>query len=165
MRKGILVGGIILLIVGAILMVVLWPMVGYDKPSDIIKKMEKGELKEGDEYKMIGTVKDTVEIGGEKYMYIEGFEIETYDELTNTTTKMPLPVPNSIGASKGDTVIIEGRIGDSNVKEAKVPTPGGIFGLILLIIGIIVAIVGAVKKPKVKAEGSGEEGAVPPESQ
>ena len=127
--KVVMILGVILLIVGIILMVVLWPMVGY-KTEDDMKNPEDGtytvmwDISE-DEWKGIKAAKDA------------GFESEQTKGIDGA-------------GSYVQTVKVE----NGNITEAseaqKVPTMGGILGIVLLIVGIILMIVGMIMGRKAK---------------
>ena len=129
--------GIILLIIGLLLMVMLWPMMGTIDGDELVKKQEKGEsgkftvmneLTE-DEWKGIQAARDDP-IGGElaKEMTkgIDGAGTYVY------TVKLDNGLPTDISEAQ------------------KVPTTGGILGLVLLIVGVILMLVGIIKMKKAK---------------
>ncbi len=127
--KILLILGIILLIVGLILMVMLWPMVGTISSDDLLEKAVKGESG-------TFTVKNDI-------------NKDEYDAYKATDT-----VPDGVDGPGTYVVTIELKDGviqnPEDLKYQKVPTIGGILGLVLLIVGIILLIVGLIKMMKAK---------------
>ncbi|UCG70703.1 MAG: hypothetical protein JSV09_06725 [Thermoplasmata archaeon] len=143
MKKGIVVVGIILLVIGLLMMLFMWPLIGTTTWDDLPDEPEDGTT-----YKIIGEITDEASLFG-----MTVYEIDDGDGGW---------VTDSDEFNKGDTVIVEftydedklADIGDvedpmaiydaMDAKIYKVPTPLGILGLILLIVGVILLIVGAV---------------------
>lgn len=143
MKKGIVIVGVILLVIGLAMMLFMWPFIGTTTWDDLPDEPEDGKT-----YKIIGEITDEATIAGMTAYVIDdgdGGWIADEDKF-----------------NKGDTVIVEftwdedkiAAIGDISditdvfaaldAKMYKVPTPLGIIGLILLIVGVILLIVGAV---------------------
>lgn len=132
--KVLMIIGIILLIIGLIMMVMLWPMVGYISEDDFEKEQEDEKSGtytvmfniDSDEWKVIEAAKD-LGMGEDLFEGIDG---------------------------EGDYVqtvkIKDGVMTDASSAQ-KVPTMGGILGIVLLIVGIILMIVGIIKGKKAKA--------------
>jgi hypothetical protein len=130
--KLLLILGIILLIVGLILMVMLWPMVGTISADDLAEKIAKGESG-------TFTVKDS--LSQDDYDAMKAAEDAGYGDI-----------PDGIDGP-GDyvwTVELDNGVPKGDIKYQKVPTMGGILGLVLLIVGIILLIVGLIKMMKAK---------------
>ena len=143
MKKGIVITGVIVLILGLMMMLFMWPMIG----TITWKELEDEEPEDGKTYKIIGEITDEATIAG-----ITVYEIDDGDGGW---------IAEEDKFDKGDTVIVEfthdedkiAAIGDASditdvlaaldAKLYKVPTLLGIIGLILLIVGVILLIVGA----------------------
>jgi uncharacterized membrane-anchored protein len=129
--KILMILGIILLIVGLILMVMLWPMVGTISSKDLTEKVLKGESG-------TFTVKD--EISDDEWKAMEAME------------KLGGEIPKGIDGP-GEYVAtfeLDKGVLKNTPEYQKVPTIGGILGLVLLIVGIILMIVGIIKMMKAK---------------
>lgn len=137
MKKGLVIIGIILLVVGLLLMLLLWPMIGTidaDEAAEKMLKAEEGtytvveELDE-DEWKGIEELKkdEAALKAAEALIGVEGF----YDNVDGPGTYTY-------------TLEINGPMDYKMSKLQKVPTIGGILGLIILIVGVILLIVGFV---------------------
>ncbi|UCE39443.1 MAG: hypothetical protein JSW00_09540 [Thermoplasmata archaeon] len=142
MKKGLVIIGVILLVIGLLLFLFVWPIVhDAETPEDMVKKGEAGEYKSGDTAKVIGEV---TEVNENDAASPTGKSVK----LDGAPANSIFPVPDDLDVSKGDTVVLEYKFGaegsPSEITAYKVPTPGGIIGLILLIVGIILLIVGAV---------------------
>ncbi len=143
MKKGIVIVGVILLVIGLVMMLFMWPFIG----TKTWEEMQDVEPKDGETYKIIGEITDeTTAIG------ITIYEIDDGDGMW---------FADSDEFNKGDTVIVEYTYDEDKImdienitdpmdifsaldaKMYKVPTPLGILGLILLIVGVILLIVGA----------------------
>ena len=145
MRKGLVIVGVILLVIGLLMFLFMWPIVSdAETPEDFIEKSMAGEYGSGDTVKVKGEVTEVLDLSdlsgfddlfipGEKFVYLDGGEI--------LGVKFPFPVPSDLDVSKGDTVILEYE--ENEIRAQKVPSPAGIIGLILLIIGVLLLIVGA----------------------
>lgn len=143
MKKGLVIVGVILLVIGLLMMLFMWPLIGTTTWDDLPDEPEDGTT-----YKIIGEITDEVTVLG-----ITLYEIDDGDGAWYAEDDQ---------FNKGDTVIVEftydedklADIDDSedpmavfdalDAKMYKVPTPLGILGLLLLIVGIILLIVGAV---------------------
>ncbi len=188
MRKGIVTLGIVLIIVGLILAIVFYPMVGYasaEETSDEIselsidsmtgKKVElKGTIDEvwTDEIPFVSTV---FELVGLLVFTVDGLEVETLlGGLFGGDETVPVLIfSDNMDVDDGDEVTVEGYafgwsdiaviIGDSGLEsvvkmslgtppssaEVEICPHGGYYvGAVILIIGFILIIVGAVTKPK-----------------
>jgi hypothetical protein len=144
MKKGLVIVGIILLVVGLLMMLFMWPLIG----TKTWEEMQDEEPKDGETYKIIGEITDEG-----TFMGITVYEIDDGDGAW---------FADSDEFNKGDTVIVEYTYDEDKLSDIenmsdpmdmlsaldakmyKVPTPLGIIGLILLIIGVILLIVGAV---------------------
>jgi hypothetical protein len=143
MRKGIVVVGVILLVIGLLMMLFMWPLIGTTTWDDLPDEPEDGTT-----YKVIGEITDEASLPG---MTI--YEIDDGDGAW---------VTEGDEFNKGDTVIVEFTYDEDKVaaiddasditevfaaldaKIYKVPTPLGMLGLVLLIVGVLLLIVGAV---------------------
>ena len=143
MKKGLVIIGVILLVVGLLMMLFMWPMVG----TVTWEELEDEEPEDGKTYKIIGEITDETTTLG-----ITIYEIDDGDGMW---------FAESDEFDKGDTVIVEYTYDEDkltalenitdpseifSIQEAKmykVPTFLGILGLILLIVGVILLIVGA----------------------
>lgn len=125
MKKGLVIIGVILLIVGLIMMLILWPMVGTIDGDELTEKQLKGES---------GTFKVVEEMSDSDWDSIKAAGME---ELYKDQ-----------GIDGPGTYVAEVELKDGNLTDVpeweKVPTMGGILGLVLLIIGVILLIVGLV---------------------
>jgi hypothetical protein len=144
MKKGLVIVGILLLVIGLLMMLFMWPLIG----TKTWKEMQDEEPKDGETYKIIGEITDEATALG-----ITIYEIDDGDGMW---------FADSDEFNKGDTVLVEytydedklsdienmtdpmDMLGALDAKMYKVPTPLGIIGLILLIVGVILLIVGAV---------------------
>jgi hypothetical protein len=160
MRKGLVIVGVILLVIGLLMMVLMWPMIGTTTWDDLPEEPEDGAT-----YKIIGEITGEVSALG-----ITAYEIDDGKGAW---------VADSDEFDKGDTVIVEFTWDEDKVASAmdsedpmavfaaldakmyKVPTPAGIIGLILLIIGVLLLIVrkGSTNGTRATPHGTATNGA------
>lgn len=145
MKKGIVIVGVILLVIGLVMMLFMWPFIG----TKTWEEMKDEEPNDGETYKIKGEITDELTIAG-----LTMYEIDDGDGAW---------VADEDAFDKGDAVIVEFTWDEDKATQAlidnpedpmavydaldakiyKTPTPLGIIGLILLIVGIILLIVGA----------------------
>lgn len=128
MKKGLVIIGVILLIIGLIMMLLLWPMVGTIDDEEATEKIAKGEK---------GTYTVVFEIDDDDY---EGIKL-----IKGNKTLDPDGMYDNVDGA--GTYVTTMEIKDDGVeysKLQKVPTLGGILGLVLLIIGVLLLVVGLV---------------------
>lgn len=151
MKKGIVIVGVILLVIGLVMMLFMWPLItDAETPEDFAENSMEGKYGSGDTAKIIGKVTDVIDTGDSptgKAVTLEGGKIDVMGQ----EIEIPFPIPEDFDVNEGDTVILEykmtsiaGEVVPTEVKAMKVPTLLGIIGLILLIVGVILLIVGAV---------------------
>lgn len=151
MKKGILIVGIILLIVGAILLVL--PGGGGTSMKDLKDDYDVTKLK----FKSY-SAGDTVKVTGEITKEDDILGVKSY--VLDDVNDMPFTSTSDLG-NVGDTVTVEFEVvellGIQTVVAKSASSGGGggglfYIGIILLLVGIILAIVGAVLKSKPKEQ-------------
>jgi len=136
MKKGLVIVGVILLVIGLLMMLFMWPMIGTideDEAAEKVAGAEEGNYQvvievDDDEWETIKLLKEneTALQLAETLIGVEGF-YDNVDGPGTYTYRLEINGPLDVKISK----------------PVKVPTIGGILGLILLIVGIILLIVGA----------------------
>lgn len=133
MKKGIIAFGIVLLVVGILLSIILYPLFGYDSTSDVVYDVENRDIwgtviggTFGKEVKMTGEVahvytKEIAEITnidgfqvvewilkslGIAIITLNGFDVPQYSD-TDETVEVFIVTDNT-ELSKGNSVIVEG---------------------------------------------------------
>lgn len=124
MKKGIVIVGVILLVIGLVMMLFMWPMIGTIDWDELEEKMEDGES---------GTFKVVDEVSQDDW--------DDMDPLSKELAK-------EMGIDGAGTYVTTVELEDGIPKELtpeweKVPTMAGILGLVIMIVGIILLIVGA----------------------
>jgi hypothetical protein len=127
MKKVLVIVGVILLVIGLLLMLFLWPMVGTIEAEDLEDKDD-------------GTYKVTDEITDDEWDTIKAAR---EDPLTGEMMKDLTEGIDGPGTYTA-TVEIENGVVTKSSDWEKVPTVGGILGLVLLIVGIVIMILGFV---------------------
>jgi hypothetical protein len=125
MRKGLVIIGVILLVVGLLMMLFLWPMVGTIDSEELAEKIAAGES---------GTFTVMEEMSQDDW--------DSMDEISKAAAEEQ-------GIDGPGTYIYTVKLEDGMPTEmsedfTKVPTIGGILGLVLMIVGIILLIVGFI---------------------
>jgi len=125
MKKGIVIVGVILLVIGLVIMLFMWPMIGTIDWDELEEKMEDGES---------GTFKVLDEVSQDDW--------DDMDALSKEFAKeMGIDGPGTYVT----TVELDDGVPEDLIPEwEKVPTMEGILGLVILIVGVILLIVGAV---------------------
>ncbi len=125
MKKALVIVGVLLLIVGLLMMLFLWPMMGTISSEELATKVLNGES---------GTFKVMEEMTQEDW--------DSMSELEKEVVKaFGVDGP---GNYVYDVTLENGIPTSLTFKFQKVPTMGGILGLVILIVGVILMIVGAV---------------------
>ena len=123
MRKALVIVGVILLIVGLLMMVLLWPMMGTISGDELEEKMANGES---------GT-----------FTVVDEISQAEWDALG----ALGQEVMKAFGVDGPGTYVATVELTNgvmTNIPEyQKVPTMGGILGIVILIVGVILMIVGA----------------------
>jgi hypothetical protein len=125
MKKGIVIIGVIVLVIGLVMMLFLWPMIGTIDSDELEEKIEDGES---------GTFK-----------VLDEMEEDDWDDMDAISKELA----KEMGIDGPGTYVTTVELEDGIPKELtpeweKVPTMGGILGLVIMIVGIILLIVGAV---------------------
>lgn len=176
MRKGVVTLGVIFLIVGILLAIIFYPLVGYDDASTLNDKTAFGLT----EYTVIGDVEsiykasdvastlglpseigDTLDdvAGGYAIILVGGPHIVIYTDNPDLKVGDKVAVKGYIYGAEGWGLLqgksLVGSLVDFKPKPAdvqKVPMPGFYIGLIVAIIGVVIALVGYAPKPKKEKE-------------
>jgi hypothetical protein len=144
MKKGVIIIGVIVSIIGFILILFMWPLIGtitWDELDDT-------DMKDGETYKVQGKVTNKSPPMGVVIYEIEDGE---YILITDQDTM-----------NEGDSVIVEftydeeiasgfdnqsdrpSMLDAMDAKVYRVPTPLGLIGLMALILGVIIIIAGVI---------------------
>lgn len=125
MKKGIVIVGVILLVVGLVMMLFMWPMIGTISGDDLTEKMANGES---------GT-----------FRVVEEMEEDEWDAMDDLSKEMFKEMGIDGPGTYTTTYELDDGVPDDLTPEwEKVPTMMGILGLVILIVGVILLIVGAV---------------------
>jgi hypothetical protein len=138
MRAGLVVSGLVLIIVGILMMLMFWPLIGYETKNTF----DIEDAEEGDRIRYVGTITSISEYGEWKVIELDYGVLDYY-----TKDKQ---------FEKNDIVVVGIEFGDnaSNWDENEyleienVPTLGGLLGLLLLIIGFVVMVAGSALKKR-----------------
>jgi hypothetical protein len=141
MRAGLTIIGMVLLIIGILMVLFLWPMIGYETSETF--RME--ELKGGETIMYVGEITEITEFG-------EIFVLELDDGALNAYTREDEFQENEmvlVTIDFGDNVT---NWDENDYTVQKIPTIGGSFGLVVLIIGLVVMIAGLVTRKRTVEE-------------
>jgi hypothetical protein len=140
MRSGILGLGIVLFISGMVLVIFLWPLMGFETHETF----EEGDIQSNSTLKYVGEVTDVGESAGFYVLELDFGILQAYTDSEDFEVD--------------DTVVVTIEYGDNTTNwdentysVERVPTTSGLLGALLLIIGIVTIVVGAVsKRPKLE---------------
>jgi hypothetical protein len=124
MKKGLVIVGVILLIVGLLMFLFMWPMIGTITAEELAEKVVNGES---------GTFKVMDELKQEDWDSMTPIEQEGWKLLD----------VDGPGTYVWTVELENGVATKTSEKYEKVPTMMGLLGLIILIVGVILMIVGA----------------------
>jgi hypothetical protein len=141
MRVGLTLIGIVFFVIGILMVLFLWPMIGYETSETF--RME--DVKGGETVMYVGEITAITEYG-------EIFVLELdYGALVAYTGEEDF--------EENEMVLVTIDFGDNvtnwdenDYTVQKIPTIGGSFGLVVLIIGLVVTIAGLVTRKRTVEE-------------
>ena len=135
MRAGILGAGAILLILGIILVLFLWPFIGFETQ----KTLDMDDIKKDNKIKYVGKITDIGEFAGIFVLELDNGALEAFTDSENFKVNEKVVVTVEFGENITNW--------DENTYTVeKIPTEGGIYGTLFFFIGFIVCIVGLKSK-------------------
>jgi hypothetical protein len=145
MRKGLVIIGIVLLIIGIVLAVGIVPLT-TKSPKQLEDELEDEELEDvqGESYTVSGTIDEEAEIddplSGQK---VYAYKFKDSDVAFSSGEDI---------ANEGDSVIVNLEVTELGLEAKSTVNPVIYYlpGIIILIIGIILLLIGFLKKKKVE---------------
>jgi hypothetical protein len=141
MRAGLTITGIVLLTIGILMVLFLWPLIGYETSETF--HME--ELKGGEKVTYVGEITAITEYGKMFVLELDYGTLVAYTEEEDFKENEMVLVTIKFG----DNVT---NWDDNDYIVQKIPTVGGSFGLIILIVGLVIMIAGLVTRKKTVEE-------------
>ena len=143
MKKPFVIIGVILLVVGLVMMLWFWPMIGYVNKDDDLEKLAE-DLEKGDLVRYVGEVTNVSTFLGISMIELDDGEfgaiVDDADEF-----------------AEGDKAMISFEWPGDNATDMpdmtvqKVPTMLGLVGLIVLIVGVVLMLLGFIMGGKEEA--------------
>jgi hypothetical protein len=135
MRAGILGLGTILSILGIILVLLLWPFMGYETQETF----EMDDVKEDSTIKYVGEITDIGEFAGIYVLELDHGALEAFTDSGNFDLNDQVVVTIEFGGNTSNW--------DENTYTVeKIPTMGGIYGTLFFFIGLVMCLVGLITK-------------------
>lgn len=140
MKIGYVVIGLVLLVIGIIMVLLLWPMVGFETKDTF----EMDEIKGGETVRYVGEITEKTKFGDVYVLELDNGVLEVYtdDEEFNINERVLVIIEYGDDTANWD---------ENTYSVKKVPTIEGLIGLIMGILGIVVLVLGIIAK-KTKIE-------------
>lgn len=139
MRVGMIVTGSVIIVLGILMMLMLWPLTGFETKDSF----NISDVNEGERTTYIGEITAITEFGDWYVLELDEGVVDFYTKEKHFTLNDNVVVVIEFGGNVSNW--------DENeyISIEKIPTVGGILGLSLLVIGLIITIVGLALKKRV----------------
>lgn len=141
MRIGLVVTGIVFLVIGILMVLFFWPMVGYETKETFRMK----EVKAGDVIRYVGEITDITEFGDINVLELDNGVLEVYTEEEDFHENEKVLVTIEFGENTTNW-------GENTYRVQKIPTLEGSFGAVIFLFGLVVMAAGIAARKRMVEE-------------
>lgn len=141
MRTGLVVIGVVFFVIGLIMVLFLWPMIGYEnKDTFHIKEVEGGET-----LRYVGEITEINESGEYFVLDLDNGVLDAYTKEEGFEPNEKVFVTIEFGENATNW-------NENSYQVEKIPTLGGTLGMLIVVFSFIIIIVGIVSRKKTLEE-------------
>ncbi|UCE37811.1 MAG: zinc ribbon domain-containing protein [Thermoplasmata archaeon] len=135
MRAGFVVMGLVILIIGIFMVLMLWPLIAYETKDSF----EISDVKEEKTIRYVGEITAITQTGDIYILELDNGEILVYtkDDTFDKDDNVLITIEFGKNATNWD---------ENSYLVEKIPTLGGSFGVLFIVLGLVVMIAGSITK-------------------